>query len=212
MELLSIKVARYTNLRLRSVPSKSCCILCSLLFAFLAGTATAEPALADIDHEDTNEYEIKAAFLYSFLHYVEWPETSFSDDSSPIILGVLGKDPFGPILDRMAETEKINNRELVIKRFEHIDAVGSIHALFIASSKQERLSDVLKGLGDRPVLTAGDTEEFAALGVIINFIIDQKKIRFEINTGAVKKADLKISSKLLKLAKKIFKKAKEAKG
>ena len=147
-----------------------------------------------------SEYQIKAAFLYNFANFIDWPDGSFSDKTSPIILGVLGKDPFGRILNP-AEGKVIKNRKLTIKRFESLEDFEVCHILFISSSEKENLKRILAKLNSFGVLTVGDTGGFTQRGGVINFFKKDNKVRLEINLDAAKDGDLKISSKLLNVAK-----------
>jgi len=147
-----------------------------------------------------SEYQIKAAFLYNFANFVEWPDGAFSDEISPIVLVVLGKDPFGIIL-KSAEGKTIKGRKLIIKRFEALPDLEFCHILFISSSEKYNMENILSKLNHFGVLTVGDTDSFTQMGGVINFIKVDNKVRFEINLNAAKAASLEISSKLLSLAK-----------
>jgi len=159
-----------------------------------------------------SEYQLKAVFLYNFAKFVEWPAECFADPGAPIILGILGTDPFGTAIDQTIEGKTVKGRKLAIKRFEKIEDLGSpsarkkkecYHILFISSSHsatRERLAKILETLKDSSVLTVSEVKQFAQRGGMVNFIVKEKKIRFEINVDAVERAKLKISSKLLKLA------------
>lgn len=159
-----------------------------------------------------SEYQLKAVFLYNFAKFVEWPAESFADARAPIILGILGKDPFGATIDQIIKSKTVKDRKMVIKRFEKIkdleascmgkgEEEESCHILFISSSEEERLAKILEILNASSVLTVGEMEQFTQRGGIINFTVREGKIRFEINVDAAEQAELKISSKLLKLAK-----------
>ena len=147
------------------------------------------------------EYQLKAVFLYNFAKFVQWPAESFADDHDPIIIGILGKDQFDNTIDETIKNKTVKKRKLVIKRFEKIEDMEVCHILFISSSEVERLAKIIETLKDSSVLTVGEVKQFAQLGGIINFIVKENKIRFEINVDAAERAKLKISSKLLKLAK-----------
>ncbi len=147
------------------------------------------------------EYQLKAVFLYNFAKFVEWPAESFADAQSPIILGILGKDPFGATIDQIIKGKTVKDRELTIKRFETIEKLEACHILFISSSEEKRLAKILEILKDSSILTVGEMKQFARSGGMINFTVRESKIRFEINVDTAERAKLKISSKLLKLAK-----------
>jgi hypothetical protein len=143
------------------------------------------------------EYPLKAAFLVNFAKFVEWPRAAFAEPTSPIVLGILGQNPFGDIL----AGKIINNRPLVPKVFSSSSEATNCHILFIVGSyEKDRLSAIIKSLGKASVLTVGETKDFTEIGGMINFVQPEKKIRFQINDAAAKRVDLKISSKLLSLA------------
>jgi len=142
------------------------------------------------------EYQLKAAFLLNFTKFVEWPPAAFAKADSPIVLGILGENPFGEVL----KGKTINNRLLKVEPFRSLAEVTNCHILFIRASEKERLPAIIQSLGKACVLTVGDEiDGFTARGMI-NFVQREKKIRFQINEAAAKRADLKISSKLLSLA------------
>ena len=146
------------------------------------------------------EYQIKAAFLYNFARFVEWPASALPDSARALILGILGEDPFGPEIDRIVEGKTVNGRRLEIRRLKDTDSLNGCHILFVSTSEGRRLPRILEALRLLPVLTVGDFESFAGRGGIIDFVLEENRIRFEINQEAAERAGLKISSKLLKLA------------
>jgi len=172
-------------------------IIIAALFFMLTGTLNlhAEP------QPSFHEYHVKAAFLYNFAKFVEWPEEVLGHSSTPITIGILGRDPFGHYLDRTIKNKTVKGRELVIKRFEEVDDLEATHILFISESEKKRLSETLNKRKNWHVLTVSDMEGFSELGGIINLITEENRIRFVINVDAAERADLKISSHLLKLAK-----------
>lgn len=154
--------------------------------------------------ERLSEYQVKAAYLFNFARFVTWPETAGSKPGGPIRIGIFGEDPFGSSLDQTLEGKAIGNRPLVIERIDDPKALNDCHILFICQSEETDWPRVLSGIGTTPVLTVGDFEGFTARGGMIRFLIEEHKVRFEINPGAADRVGLKISSKLLGLAK-IFK-------
>lgn len=146
------------------------------------------------------EYLIKAAFLYNFIKFVDWPSESFKDDAAPINLCVLGDDPFGEALDTIRD-KRVKGRRLVIKRVRRVSQIEGAHLLFISTSEKGRVKQILKSLTDAPVLTISEMEGFGQKGGIINFITVDNKIQFEINSEKAQHHKLKISSQLLKLAR-----------
>jgi hypothetical protein len=148
------------------------------------------------------EYAIKAAYLYQFGYYTEWPAEAFTNDQSPFVIGVLGADPFGTALDDIAREKKIAGRPIVIKRFTSLEDYKPCHILYMASSAvpEGKLSAIQKEQ-KFPVLIVGETPGFAEQGGAINLFVEQNRVRFEINVAVAKREQLKISSKLLSLAK-----------
>lgn len=146
------------------------------------------------------EYQIKAVFLFNFAQFVEWPPPAFADESSPLVIGVLGDDPFGPFLDEVVQGESVGGRPLAIRRYRRPEEIADCHILYIARSEAARLGQVVTGLPDRGVLTVSDIEGSARAGVMIRFFAENKKIRLRINLEAARAADLVLSSKLLRPA------------
>ena len=147
------------------------------------------------------EYRLKAAYLFNFIQFVEWPDSVFENDNSPIILAVLGKDPFGKILDETVQNEKIGNHPIIIKRYRYLSQLEFCHVLFVSSSETESFQFILKSIKQSPILTISDIHDFGIYGGNISFYLEENKLRFAINMQALKQADLKVSSKLLRLAK-----------
>ena len=169
-------------------------VVAACIMASIAPNAHAPPPSA-------GEYQLKTVLLYNFVKFVEWPAESFADARSPIIIGILGNDPFVAIIDQSIKDKTVKGRKLMVKRLEKIEGVKVCHILFISSSEERYLPEIMKTLKDSSVLTVSEVKQFAQRGGIVNFIIKKNKIRFEINIDAAERAKLKISSKLLKLAK-----------
>ena len=145
-------------------------------------------------------YQIKAAFLFNFAKFVEWPPESFAAPTSPIVIGVLGQNPFHGDLERTAPGKTVDERPLVIKEFRSPAEATNCHILFISTSEKERLPQILKTLAGTRVLTVGEMNGFTESGGMINFVLEGTKTRFQINNSVASSAGLKISSKLLHLA------------
>jgi hypothetical protein len=158
------------------------------------------PAIFQAGPTDYNEYQVKAAFLYNFVQFVEWPAAAFPDAGAPISIGVLGENPFGSGLEKIIEDKTVKDRKVVVKYSGTIENLSGCQLVFISASEQERLPEILKALRGKRVLTVGETPGFARLGGVINFIMVENRVRFEINVDAAERAGLKISSKLLQLA------------
>jgi hypothetical protein len=146
------------------------------------------------------EYQIKAVFLFNFAQFVDWPPATFPDEKSPLIIGVLGKDPFDGSLEEAVRGETVNGRPLLIRRYSRIEEIGECEILFISRSEAGRLERIFNALKGRSTLTVGDSDGFAQQGGMIRFVTEQNKVRFRINLESAKAASLTISSKLLRPA------------
>ena len=170
-------------------------LLCALGAAMLGGIA---PPVARAD--EAPEYQVKAAFLYNFAKFVDWPSAAFSGENSPLIIGVLGDDPFGDALDKTVEGKTVNDRKIVVRRYKQADDAKSCHILYVSRSEKKQVDKDLDRLDKTNTLTVGDMDQFLQRGGMVNFIIEDKKVRLEINPDAAERANLKVSSKLLQVA------------
>jgi hypothetical protein len=173
--------------------------LLRLRVPLLLALLLAVPALAGA--QTAAEYDVKAAFLYNFAKFVDWPPAAFPDPNN-LKICVLGDDPFGKSL-RSVAGEQVGNHKLTVMQTDSLSRPAGCQILFISRSERDKLPQILAAIKDAPVLTVGDTNGFADHGVIINFVLEGSKVRFEINTESADRAGIKISSKLLQLAKKI---------
>ena len=146
------------------------------------------------------EYQLKAAFLYNFAKFIDWPPEAFADGKAPFVFGILGDNPFGNDLERTVAGKTINDHPVSVQIFHTAAEAGHCQILFISNSEKKHFSEILQSLHGNPVLTVGETDEFMQAGGMINFLLQDGKIRFQINDDAAKAARLKISSKLLSLA------------
>jgi hypothetical protein len=148
----------------------------------------------------SKEYQVKAAFLYNFTKFVEWPAHGFADDAAPIVIAVLGENPFGDELEKLVHDRKVNGRTLHILRTQSAAAARSAHVVFIGHEDERQFEHELTALHAAGVLTVGESERFAAAGGIVRFTMLDDKVRFEINVAAAERGGLKISAQLQKLA------------
>lgn len=147
------------------------------------------------------EYTIKAAFLYHFLTYTEWPESAAAS-GGPLVIGVYQSDPFGEVLDKIAATKKVANRPIEVRRIAAPEESRACHLLFVPSVAAEgTLATLLDAVADQPVMLVGETAGFADQGGAAEFYLEGNRVRFAINTDVVEEWQLKVSSKLLSLAK-----------
>ncbi|MGB5988079.1 MAG: YfiR family protein [Desulfobacterales bacterium] len=155
------------------------------------------PALGE--NHSRGEYLIKAAFIYNFAKFVDWPQDAFPDDQAPLILTVLGQDPFGDTLGTLAN-KRVRGRAFEIRRTSQLSDLAPCHILFIARSEKQRLTEIQNKINDWPVLTVSDMGAFTQRGGAVQFILAQSKIRFTINPKRAEQNKLHISSQLLRLA------------
>ena len=148
----------------------------------------------------TQEYDLKAVFLYNFAQFVDWPADAFADANTPITIGILGQDPFGTSLDEVVANESAHDRKLVVRRYRDPEQADSCQILFISASEAGHLDHIFATLAHRSVLTVGESREFAAHSGIIAFEVAQRRLRLRINLAAASAASLTISSQLLRQA------------
>ncbi|MDB6019022.1 MAG: YfiR family protein [Pedosphaera sp.] len=172
------------------------------LFIFLLAAALAFiPVTAGAQAAASKEYQIKSAFLFNFAQFVEWPANTFTNAEAPFCIGILGEDSFGRALDETIQGETIQNHKLLIQRSQRLEDLQACQLVFISKSEKGRVAEVLSKLGDRRILTVSELPGFASRGGMINFYLEGKKVRFEINPAAAQREGLKISSQLLSLGK-----------
>ena len=147
----------------------------------------------------TNEAAIKAVFLFNFSQFVEWPATAFSSPAAPMVIGILGDDPFGNYIDEVVQGEKFGTHPLIVQRYKDVHEIKTCHILFINTRDTDH-KDLLQSLAGRSVLTVSDNRGFMRQGGMIRFSTDNNKLKLEINADAAKQENLTISSKLLRIA------------
>jgi hypothetical protein len=153
------------------------------------------------DSSVSSEYLIKAGFIYNFANLVQWPANAFAQPDSPIVIGILGEDPFGTVLDRVLVGKRVNGRVFLVKRLKSVVDLKECHILFVSSSEIAHLAEAIHLVKGMPILTIGEIPGFAKRGGIINLVLEDNKVHFEVNVEAAKEAELTISSRLLALAR-----------
>lgn len=166
--------------------------LIRVILCFLAVVAQAQSA---------SEYQVKAAFLFNFARFVEWPADAFPSADSPLQICILGQDPFGRDFEQMIEDKAVSGHRIEIAHPEGVPQARACQILFIALPDKQQVLQTMQGLKGASVLTVGDAPGFARMGGIINFVLDDNRVRFEINQKAAELAHLKLSARLLTVAK-----------
>jgi uncharacterized protein DUF4154 len=147
-----------------------------------------------------SEYQVKAVFLFNFAQFVDWPTEAFPAPDTPLVICVLGNDPFGDALDQTVRNERLGGRAFQVRRYRSVDEITTCHILFISRSEGNRSEAILASLKQRPILTVSDADGFAQRGGMIRFVTDRNRIRLQLNLAATEAAHLTISSKLLRVA------------
>lgn len=167
--------------------------LALLALVAVIGHVRAEEPVAD-------EYPVKAAFLFNFAKFVEWPAGAFKSPEDPITICVLGQNPFGTALEDVVRDKTVANRAFVVRAVSNSQQAANCQIVFVSASERKRFHFLLDQLKGRSILTVGEGDDFTANGGIINFKLKEARVRIEIDAGAADRAGLRISSKLLSLA------------
>ena len=191
--------------------------------------------VTEADSAPSKEYQVKAAFIYNFIKFVDWPEPSIdtsdkedAESKEPITIGIIGENPFGSAFEAITK-KKIRDRRVAIKyfggfaksndrhkedgrtkyKYEDADALKTCQVLFISASENKYYKEIIDIVKDNCVLTIGETEAFLESGGIVGFVSEERKVKFEINLIAAENTELKVRSKLLRLAKRVIQKEEE---
>jgi len=148
----------------------------------------------------SHEYPLKAVFLLNFARFTDWPTNAFDQPKSPLVIGVLGDDPFGELLDVATRDESIDGRKFIVERYRRLAEIKTCHILFVSQSEMPRLARIIAALSGRPILTVSDIGDSAQRGLCAGFVTENNKIRLQINVASLKNANLSMSSQLLRLA------------
>ena len=146
------------------------------------------------------EYQVKAAFLLNFAKFVDWPPEAFTAADAPFAIGVFGKDPFHELLDNTVAGKTIGNRKFIVRRGAKLEDLKGCQILFVCRSERDQMARILEKTRHLPILTVGEMDGFAQQCGVINFVIEDNKVHFEINPNAAASANLAIKAQLLRLA------------
>jgi len=173
---------------------QSCICIVTCLFAL-------NPPIAFSQIEETLEYPLKLAFLYNFTKFIEWPTESYRDPGAPLAICIVGQDPFSRDLEAQLRSRKVGGHPVEITTLRRTDALSACHMVFVPVTEENQAHRIVSVLKGSNALTVGESDGFASLGGIINLTVEENKLHFEVNTLAADRAGLKISSKLLSMAK-----------
>jgi hypothetical protein len=168
-------------------------VLAALLLA-LAALAVAPECAAQA------EQQVKSAFIYKFAGYVEWPESAFAKPDTPFLIAVLGDEPVAAELEQAVVGRTINDRRIVVRRAKVGESFAGVHILFVGKAETARLGAILQGASPQPILTVTESEGALAQGSVINFVVAERRVRFEISLPSAERSRLKLSSRLLAVA------------
>jgi hypothetical protein len=160
---------------------------------------SAQPASAQSG--EVSEYELKATILYNLSRFVEWPSSAYAGPQAPTVLCILGQNPFGNSLNTLGQKQDTNGRPVSIRQLENENGIRDCHVLYVSTSERKTVAQIFPRLKGSSVLTVGEMSRFAAQGGVIQFTLEDKQVHFEINLDAASRMALKISSRLLVLAR-----------
>lgn len=166
------------------------------LFSIICALLAVGPVRAEV----SPEYKLKAAYLFNFVRFAQWPSATFTTTNSPLVIGVLGDNPFGAALEEVVRGRVVNGRSVVVKPVTTAEEAKLCQVVFIPASEQTNLRRHLETLRNAPVLTIGESAEFLDAGGVIRFFVEQNKIRFDINKAQADVEGLQMDSQLLSLA------------
>lgn len=146
------------------------------------------------------EYAVKATYLYKFAPFIEWPASAFASPTSPVVLCIVGNDPFGEIVDRAVRNQRVDDRAIALRRLQRATRDSGCHIMYVAGSDVQSVAEALAAVRGTPVLTVTDATSRAEAMGIIHFLVQDNRVRFEIDNQAASENGLVISSKLLSLA------------
>lgn len=150
------------------------------------------------------EYEVKAAYLLNFTRYVEWPAEAFASAGAPVVIGVLGQDPFGPVLEQTLARRTIQGRRIELRVLDGVADAEGCHAVFVSWEEYRHDPGLIERLSRPGLLTVGERDEFVQRGGVLSFVLVGQTVRFAVNLGAGERAGLRISSRLLALATAVY--------
>jgi hypothetical protein len=166
----------------------------------IALLAVALAMLPTLHAAPPNEYALKSVFLYNFCRFIDWPDFAFNSPTEPLVIGVLGDDPFGSMLDEAVQGEHFHGRRIQIEHYRSPREIGHCHLLFVTGPETARMNEILAAVAGKSIVTVGENEGFMQRGGMIALAADRNRVRLLINPDALRMAKLDVSSKLLRVA------------
>jgi len=170
------------------------------LIACAAALAMVVSPAGGAAHLEPTEYGLKSVFLYQFCRFMEWPNSAFSSPSDPLIIGVIGDDPFGSLLREAVEGETYHGRPIRIEHYRNPRDIKRCHILFVSRSSVDEMGDILAAVAGKSVVTVGETDDFLDQGGMIALTADRNRVRLRVNQSSLRAANVDVSSKLLRVA------------
>ncbi|MFL6515645.1 MAG: YfiR family protein [Chthoniobacterales bacterium] len=167
------------------------CALALILAVVPAGSAA---------HVDATEYGLKSVFLYQFCRFMEWPASAFSSPRDPLVIGVIGDDPFGQLLNEAVEGETYHGRPIRIEHYRNPRDIKRCHILFVSHSDEDQVNQILSSVAGKNIITVGETDDFLDHGGMIALTADRNKVHVRVNQSSLRTANVEVSSKLLRVA------------
>lgn len=171
--------------------------IAALVLAALALPATAAWSQRS---ETQSEYAVKSVFLYNFCRFIEWPRDAFTAPNAPIVIGIIGEDPFASLLSDAIQGEAVRGRPIRMEHYRRPAEIGRCHLLFVSGSDAGNVDDILGAVAGRNIVTVGETGAFLDRGGMIALTTDEKRVRLRINAAHLRAANVNVSSKLLRVA------------
>ncbi len=167
---------------------------------FALGILLGACALGALGQETPTEYDVKAAYLFNFAKFLEWPAEAFAGRQAPLTLCIAGRDPFGAALAAY-DRRTVQSRELRLRHGVTLEGLSGCHMLFVADSEERQLRRILRAALELPIVTVSDIEGFADAGGVIGLVTGEKRVQFEVNLASAQQARVKVSSQLLRIAR-----------
>jgi hypothetical protein len=170
------------------------------LTACVAALALIASSAGDAAHLEPSEYGLKSVFLYQFCRFMEWPDSAFSSPNDPLIIGVVGEDPFGPLLKEAVQGETYHGRPIRIEHYRSPRDIKRCHILFVSRDDTDQMSEITSMIAGKSVVTVGETDGFLDRGGMIALTADRNRVRLRVNASTLRAAKVDVSSKLLRVA------------